>query len=154
MKSEVLKQVQADMARDEELSKLRAAEKYDRMVQADKQYDRLEILTKAHDLTAGDRAKDYGPVTDNMRGIANFWNALLESKWTAWRRAMQEYTPDYIGEQLPPGLRLSGEDACYMMQMLKIQRSLNVPGEPHWDSHFDNAAYAAMAGECAGEERQ
>ena len=102
--------------------------------------DRGSVIKEGFELTYGDRARQYGPVTPNMQGIARFWQAHLESVCLA-----------KTGVQMP--FELTGEDVAHMMILLKMQRAANMPFIIHRDNYADMVAYSGIAAECAYEER-
>ena len=79
------------------------------------------ILDHAHNIIYGDREKTYGHPATNLERIAEFWNV-------------------YIGEALTQ--KLTADDVCYMMILLKVARLRNDPN--HIDSLIDLAGYAAL----------
>jgi hypothetical protein len=91
---------------------------------------RIEILKRAAEVTGGERQDSYGPVKDNLTNIAEFWALYLSQ-----RNELQ--------------VVVTSEDVAWMMNLLKVARSLN--GGYHEDNYVDAAAYAAIAGECACE---
>ena len=80
---------------------------------------RTDILETAAELVNGDRARDYGPVSENFNRIAAGWSVILEKD-------------------------VSAEQVALCMAWLKIARLVN---GPHEDSYVDAAAYMALAGE-------
>lgn len=80
-----------------------------------------DILQEASELINGDRAQDYGPVTENFQRIANLWT-------------------DYIG---PEDWQFSANDVAMMMILVKMSRLAT--GGYHRDSLVDVAGYAALA---------
>ena len=88
-----------------------------------------EVLETALDLVGGDRAVDYGSMWENHQNIAQLWNGCLHDKNGA----------------------LTAEDAANMMELMKIAR--RKLGTLKKDNYIDGAGYAAVAFECAEEER-
>lgn len=82
--------------------------------------DRGQILKAAHDLTHGDRDKNYGSPLTNHQRIAAIWSVILE----------KEVTPSQV---------------ALCMAGVKIARLIESP--EHLDSFIDGAAYMAIAGE-------
>lgn len=82
--------------------------------------DRGDILRKAHELTHGERDKNYGTPLKNHQRIAAIWSVILE----------QEIRPDQV---------------ALCMAGVKIARLIETPN--HLDSFIDGAAYLAIAGE-------
>lgn len=91
---------------------------------------RGEILTTALNLTEGDRNKTYGPPRKNLACFASLIRAYLSAK---------SNVPFTIG----------AIDAAVIMCLIKISRIAANP--KHQDNYIDLAAYAAIAGELAGE---
>lgn len=90
---------------------------------------RLRILKTASQVTGGERHDSYGPVKQNLDNIA----ALFSS---------------YLRVRHGLDVALTGEDAAWLMVLLKMARS-QAAGY-HEDNYVDAAAYAAIAGECRG----
>jgi hypothetical protein len=88
---------------------------------------RLRILSRASEVTGGERQDSYGPVKMNLQRIADLWMAYLS-----------------------PGAIITAEDVAWMMVLLKMARS-SAHGY-HEDNYVDAAAYAAIAGECRIDE--
>ena len=76
------------------------------------------ILEEAQRLIHGDRAKDYGDVTENFTRIADMWGA-------------------YLGQSD----MLTPHDVAQMMILVKVARQA---GGYHRDSNVDIAGYAAL----------
>ncbi|QLG30147.1 hypothetical protein HUG10_21405 (plasmid) [Halorarum halophilum] len=72
------------------------------------------ILAKA-DETVGQRAREYGPPTENFQVIADMWSGYL-------------------------GIEITAYDYSQMMQLAKIGRTKT--GSPDRDTHLDQAGYA------------
>jgi hypothetical protein len=96
--------------------------------------ERVRLLKKGIELTAGDRDKTYGPPWDNLTACAMVWEAYLSAK-------------------LNVEVRLVAEDVAHMMALVKMTRSFH--GSYHDDNYLDAAVYMAIAGECRKyEERE
>lgn len=83
--------------------------------------DREGILTKAIELTMGERDDSYGDPRVSMSRLAALWSAYL-------------------------GVEVTATDAAVCMALLKISRIPSSYG--HMDSYVDGSAYLAIAGEC------
>lgn len=79
-----------------------------------------DILQEASELINGERAKDYGDVTENFQRIANLWT-------------------DYLG---PDDWQFTPHDVAMMMILVKMSRLAT--GGYHRDSLVDIAGYAAL----------
>lgn len=88
---------------------------------------RADILNEATRLTTGDRNKSYGSVTDTHQRIADIWTVIL-------------------------GHPIRADQVALCMVGLKLARLINTPN--HLDSFIDGAAYMAIAGEIALEDKQ
>ena len=95
--------------------------------------ERVRLLKKGIELTAGDRDKTYGPPWDNLTACAMVWEAYLSAKMNV-------------------EVRLVAEDVAHMMQLVKMTRTFH--GSYHADNYLDNAVYGAIAGECRKYEEQ
>lgn len=95
--------------------------------------ERVRLLEKGLELTAGDRNKTYGPPWDNLTACAMLWEAYLSAKLNA-------------------EVRLVAEDVAHMMQLVKMTRTFH--GSYHADNYLDNAVYGAIAGECRQYEEK
>lgn len=84
--------------------------------------NRAKILSKADELTHGDRNKNYGTPLTNHERIASLWSTYLET----------EIRPDQV---------------AICMALVKVARLIQTPD--HLDSYIDGAAYLAIAGEIA-----
>lgn len=82
------------------------------------------ILAEAHNIIYGDREKTYGHPRINLDRIADFWTTYLSEKHPA------------------SAVKITAEDVCYMMILLKVARLRNDPS--HRDSLVDLAGYAAL----------
>ena len=94
---------------------------------ADNKAERVRILERGIELTAGDRDKAYGDPWTNLTCCAQLWEAYLSAK-------------------LNQDIKLVAEDVAHMMQLVKMTRTFN--GTYHPDNYLDNAVYGAIAGEC------
>lgn len=83
---------------------------------------RGNILGQAHELTHGDRNKNYGTPLTNHERIASLWSTYLETS----------IRPDQV---------------AICMALVKVARLIESPA--HLDSYIDGAAYMAIAGEMA-----
>ena len=90
-----------------------------------------EFAMAAAALVAGDRAKTHGEMGRNQQNIATMWNA-------------------YLSIRRDPAAPLNGEDACYMMSLLKIARTQL--GAQNSDDLIDAIGYIAGAGQIASED--
>ena len=73
------------------------------------------ILQEADEIINGERAKDYGPASENFKRIAELWSVVLG----------QEITPEHV---------------VLCMIQVKVARLCNSPD--HRDSVMDIAGYA------------
>jgi hypothetical protein len=89
-----------------------------------------DILQEASELINGERAKTYGPVTENFQRIADLFVA-------------------YIGVDDVP-LTLDSYDVANLMILVKLARIKNAGY--HRDSYADIAGYAALAEKVHDEE--
>lgn len=87
--------------------------------------DRADILDTAKKLTCGNRDKDYGSPLANHQDIAAMWSVIL-------------------------GGPIRADQVALCMVAVKICRCKTSPQKR--DNYDDMAAYAAIAGECAGAE--
>jgi len=100
------------------------------------QPERVKLLQRGIELTAGSRDKTYGPPYNNLTACACMWRAYIGAKHG-------EYAHLY----------LDAEDVAHMMQLVKMTRTFY--GGYHADNYTDNATYGAIAGECREiEERE
>ena len=74
----------------------------------------MTILRQADEIINGDRAKDYGPATENFQRIAHLWTPIF-------------------------GQAVTVEQVCLAMIQLKAARLCNSPD--HRDSWMDIAGY-------------
>lgn len=84
---------------------------------------RKTALQQATDVIYGDREKTYGDPGKNLRCIADYWSNHLSATY---------------GQKI----RLTTDDVCVMMILLKCARQANTPG--HIDSIVDTIGYAAL----------
>ena len=94
---------------------------------ADDLSERVRLLQRGIELTAGDRNKTYGNPWSNLTSCAKLWEAYLSAK-------------------LHEDIKLVAEDVAHMMQLVKMTRTFH--GRYHADNYLDNAVYGAIAGEC------
>ena len=87
---------------------------------------RGDILDRAKALTEGDRNKSYGSPKENMTLFGDLVTPYLQAV----------------------GFPVSATDAAVILCLLKISRI--TANYEHADNYLDLAAYAAIAGECAG----
>jgi hypothetical protein len=90
---------------------------------------RMDILTKASDLTSGSRNESYGSPMPNMECFAALQVAFTQGISTS-------------GVQMPGGVF-----ASVIHCLNKISRIAANPA--HMDNYVDLAAYGGIAGECA-----
>lgn len=84
---------------------------------------RKTVLEQAHAVIYGDREKTYGDPAKNLRVIADYWSTHLSAA-----KSMD--------------IRLTVDDVCGMMILLKQARLANSP--KHEDSIVDLIGYAAL----------
>jgi hypothetical protein len=94
----------------------------------ERQSARARVLREAGDAVLVDRAAAYGPPEDSFAKIASLWNGYLQAR-------------------MEPFDNLTPLDACNMMELLKIARSISNP--THFDNYTDRAGYAACAADLA-----
>lgn len=87
--------------------------------------NRSETLIKANELVNGDRAKEYGPPSENFAKIAKMWSVILKQE-----------------------VSLTQVTLCLIA--LKMTRLIN--SEMHEDSFVDIAGYAACGNEITSEK--
>ena len=70
-----------------------------------------------------------------------------------WQQLVSERNSDVTERQMLPGqgVNITAADACVMMVQLKISRYIH--GGRKEDDFVDMCGYAAMAAECAREQR-
>lgn len=88
--------------------------------------NRKEILEDAIHLIYQDRQAEYGTPQDNFKRIASLWSVVLETKIEEWQVAL-----------------------C--MNQVKVARLVQSPDK--LDGWIDGAAYMAIGGELATEEK-
>lgn len=98
--------------------------------------NRGDILRTAASLTEGDRAAAYGEPFENMLNFASLLGGYLEARFSVHHDAV------------------TAEDAAFIMVLAKMARTIDHKLPPHADNYIDLAAYAAMAGEIAAQERE
>ena len=102
-----------------------------------------DVLTKALELTSGDRAKTHGDKRQNHQNIADLWNAYL---------GVAEIVEPHV--RVGRGTRLSSPltaaDVATLMCLLKIARMKS--GTFNIDNFIDLAGYAGVAAECSDAE--
>jgi hypothetical protein len=92
----------------------------------DKEYAaKKSILDEAQGIIWGDREKTYGEPDVNLKRIASMWNAYLYSKCLNAENKT----------------KISAEDVCWMMMMLKAARQMNTPKR---DNLIDAAGYIGL----------
>jgi len=87
--------------------------------------NRTETLAKANELVNGDRAKEYGPPSENFAKIAKMWSVILKKE-------------------------VSLTEVTLCLIALKMTRLIN--SENHQDSFIDIAGYAACGNELVSGE--
>ena len=93
--------------------------------------ERVRLLKRGIELTAGDRNKTYGDPWSNLTDCAMLWEAYLQAKSNT-------------------AIELTAEDVAHMMALVKMTRSFR--GNYHDDNYLDAAVYMAIAGECRKQE--
>lgn len=96
--------------------------------------DRQLILEAAITHTCGDRNVQYGSPFINLDDIAGLWTAYLVGK----------YRGKTVDEEQ---FRLTAEDVAHFNVLQKMARTFS--GRVKQDTYEDQAAYSAIAGECA-----
>ena len=89
---------------------------------------RARVLEEAADAVLRDRANTYGPPEDSFHAIAALWSGYMKARW--------KDAPE-----------LTSLDACNLMELLKVARSVSNPG--YFDNYTDRAGYAACAADLA-----
>jgi hypothetical protein len=100
--------------------------------------ERQTILETGLELTVGDRNETYGPPYVNLDATAQMLSAYITAK--------------FDGATITETFRLTAEDVAHFMQLVKMARTFH--GAYHRDNYIDNAAYAAIAGECRLTEEE
>lgn len=104
----------------------------------DEQPRRVQFLMQGQRLTAGDRDAEYGTPYINLSNCAGLFTAYLCGK--------------YGGVTVDPlQFDLTAEDVAWLNVLQKIARTFSGNVKP--DTYIDAATYAAIAGECAEEEK-
>ena len=85
-----------------------------------------DVLTKASEITKGDRNQDYGEPDDNLNNTAALWSLYL-------------------------GMEISGSDVAIMMILLKCSRSRTSKLRDNW---VDIAGYARCGAICEGQNQE
>ena len=89
--------------------------------------NRIDVLNKASQLTGGDRNRDYGDPYENLRLIADIFNAIT-------------------------GHGLTASDVATLQIAVKLARARTSPLKS--DHYVDAAAYMAIRYECEQEEAE
>lgn len=89
--------------------------------------NRIDVLNKAIELTGGDRNRDYGDPYENLRHIADIFNAIT-------------------------GHGLSASDVATLQIAVKLARARTSPLKS--DHYVDMAAYMAIRYECEQQEAE
>lgn len=100
--------------------------------------ERQHILETGLKLTVGERDATYGPPYTNLDATAQMLSAYITAK--------------FDGATITETFRLTAEDVAHFMQLVKMVRTFH--GAYHRDNYIDNAAYAAIAGECRLTEEE
>ena len=95
--------------------------------------ERVRLLKRGIELTAGDRNKTYGDPWSNLTDCAQLWEAYLSAK-------------------LSSDVKIVAEDVAHMMALVKMTRSFR--GNYQDDNYLDAAVYMAIAGECRQQEER
>lgn len=99
---------------------------------------RVQMLNTAISLTVGDRDREYGKPYDNLTDCAVLFSAYLISRFRG--ETVDENT-----------IKLTAEDVAWLNVLQKMARTFAGNVKP--DTYIDAAAYSAIAGECAEEEK-
>ena len=81
------------------------------------------LLIEAHDVITGARRKMYGDAANGMQGVADQWTLYLHQKYGC------------------NGVKLTAEDACWMMSDVKKFRQLT---NPKRDNVLDAVGYLGL----------
>lgn len=108
------------------------------LVSFDEQPRRVQFLMQGQRLTAGERDVEYGKPYDNLTACAGLFTAYLIGK----------YRGHVVDEQQ---FDLTAEDVAWLNTLQKIARTFAGNVKP--DTYIDAATYAAIAGECAEEDK-
>lgn len=98
--------------------------------------NREQILAAATAATTGPREETYGDCYRNMLNFASLLGGYAEARWGVH--------PESV----------TAEDAAHIMVLAKMARTLDHKLPPHDDNYVDGAAYFAIAGEVAAQERE
>lgn len=90
-----------------------------------------DAIDEARDIIHGDREKTYGSPARNLTAVAAMWQAYLE--------VLLDKDSEF---------RLTAEDVCAMMSLLKAARFANDP--THRDNIVDAIGYWALIERCRG----
>ncbi len=104
----------------------------------DEQPRRVQYLILGQELTSGDRDKEYGKPYDNLTACSGLFTAYLIGKYRG--KTLDEAQFD-----------LTAEDVAWLNVLQKMARTFAGNVKP--DTYIDAATYAAIAGECAEEEK-
>lgn len=96
---------------------------------------RGDILATANKLTHGERNVNYGSPTSNMLAFASLLQGYFEARG------------------FDSSSTIDSEDAAWIMVLAKMARTVDHSRPLHNDNYIDAAAYVAMAGECAADDR-
>lgn len=99
---------------------------------------RVQMLETAIKLTAGDRDMEYGKPYNNLTDCAVLFSAYLVGRFRG--ETVDELT-----------IKLTAEDVAWLNVLQKMARTFAGNVKP--DTYIDAAAYSAIAGECAEEEK-
>ena len=86
-------------------------------------WDPTSAINEANNIIYGEREETYGDPGKNIKNIAAYWSVHLSA---------------ITGQNI----RLTTDDVCVMMILLKQARQANTPG--HRDSIVDTIGYAAL----------
>lgn len=104
----------------------------------DEQPRRVQFLMQGQRLTAGDRDKEYGKPYDNLTACAALFSAYLVAKYRG--KPLDEFS-----------WGMTAEDVAWLNVLQKMARTFSGNVKP--DTYIDAATYAAIAGECAEEDK-
>lgn len=99
---------------------------------------RVTILKEAQRATHGDRDKSYGPPLENFSNAADLIEGYFHAR--GWITSAKHGA-------------VSAEDVAHILALIKMGRTINPNLAAHRDNYIDGAAYMAIAGELAEEER-
>ena len=80
------------------------------------------VLDKAKEIIHGDREKTYGHPSANLSRIADYWSV-------------------YLADRVGCVKRITPEDVCWMMTLLKMSRQMNAHSD---DNLVDAIGYIAL----------